>query len=80
MMSATFAFARSQSSESVKLWDGVSRELQWVQSALPLWATSRRFPCAPDVAASESSGYGIGVCRRQLPVDVAAEFGAFRRR
>eukprot|EP00959_Pyramimonas_sp_CCMP1952_P050416 1053501-Pyramimonas_sp.AAC.1 len=42
MLSATFAFSRSRSPEPTKIWDGVLRELQWVQSTLPLWATSWR--------------------------------------
>eukprot|EP00959_Pyramimonas_sp_CCMP1952_P106270 2221999-Pyramimonas_sp.AAC.1 len=75
MMSATFAFAGSRSSEPIKLWGGVLRELQRVQATLPLWATSWRPPWASDVAASDASGHGIGVCRRKPPVPVVAETG-----
>eukprot|EP00959_Pyramimonas_sp_CCMP1952_P346156 7250291-Pyramimonas_sp.AAC.1 len=59
----------------MEIWDRAFRELQSVQTTLPLWAASLRLPWALEVTVSESSGYGMGVCRRKFLVSVGACIG-----
>ena len=75
MLSATYAFVHGRSTDRRKLWPSVTRGLFWVQASLPLWSTSWRLEWARVAVASDSSGYGIGVCRRQISADQARAIG-----
>eukprot|EP00959_Pyramimonas_sp_CCMP1952_P367951 7707749-Pyramimonas_sp.AAC.1 len=57
------------------LWPSARRELRHVRSLLPLFVVFADADWRGEIAASDASGRGCGVCRRRCDREAVAEIG-----
>ncbi|CAK0804096.1 unnamed protein product, partial [Prorocentrum cordatum] len=75
LLNSTYAFIASTGAEVQTLWPAVRAELWRARCLLPLLVADLTAPWASRLVASDASEEGLGVCRRQAPVDLVARCG-----
>ena len=75
MLGSVYAFIKVAGATSIPLWPSVFRELSQLMSILPLLVVDLSAPWWPVVSCSDASPFGIGMCERELPIDVVGGIG-----
>lgn len=75
ILSASYAFVHSAGNRPHRLWPSVRKELIIISDLLPLFRVQINIGWSSEITASDSSPWGIGVCKRQLDVDKVRHIG-----
>lgn len=76
ILRSCYAFANENLHTPKKLWPSVKWELQTIAAILPLFRAHVNVGWSEDVAASDSSPFGHGICCRKLDPKTAGSIGA----
>ena len=76
ILRSCYAFANENLHTPKKLWPSVKWELQTIAAILPLFRAHVNVGWSEDVAASDSSPFGYGICCRKLDPKTAGSIGA----
>jgi len=80
MLPACYAFMLGRDPQRRRLWAGVVRELKWVASLIPSFATDVSLPWHPALVATDASTFGGGVCERTVDTNTVASVGRHSER
>ena len=75
LLGSVYAFARQVSALPLRLWASVRKELRWVASLLPLFATDTSIGWCQKITASDASLFGAGVCSARFPAHSVSSMG-----
>ena len=75
-----YQFCHAHHKKPTRLWPSVQQELRWVSSILPLLRCKINVGWGPNITASDSSPWGVGVCERTLDEATIRSVGSVSER